>query len=985
MGKFSVCLCILFSFVIKFDCFAQTDSLYLIKGVIKDDVTGEALIGTNISYAIGKGVQADLDGNYILKLKNGSYTFTLSSIGYKILIKKVNVLNKLTVINFDLSSDLVLNEVEIVADVAKIRETPVAISNISAKRIQEELAGRDLPMLLNSTPGVYASQSGGGAGDSRVNIRGFSQNNIGVLVDGVPVNDMENGAVYWSNWSGLSEVTKNMQVQRGLGASRLAIPSVGGTMNIITMSIDEKRLFVVKNDLGTNNYRRISLGYNSGIIKNKFGVTIAGSYTGGDGWVDRTYQKTWSYFAKVSYRINNRNILTFGVNGAPQVHGQKSTQLGMAYFDSGYATSHGVNADSIYSVKNNNGQFINPYTVPNIGDRGLQYNPDWGVVNGNAMNTKVNFFHKPLFNLNYFLTINDKLTFSNVLYASFGNGGGTSIANSPGVDRSGNGQLLLQSSYDKNSTSIGILSPLDPNQKYSSTYLYASMNNHKWYGTLATLKWKINKKIHFTGGVDARYYTGEHYQTPYDLLGGDYVFLALNKDKNLDPNYINNKSSYLKKVGDKINYYYSSKVTWLGLFTQLEYKKEKWSAFLTLTGNQSTMQNINYFGNKDIVLSKANIIHNAVGYGDTLYTDGTNSGVTHNPYAIPGANGITHNNDGSISFLDNMTNKNVTIGQNYSTYNNMSAEARMNTTKVKTYYGGTIKGGANYKINENHNVFVNLGYMNIAPRYNNVFDRSGTELKNIKNQLILSAEIGYGLKYERLALNVNGYLTKWGNKPLDFPLSIPDPQNPTSTLYYNVPGIDAKLKGLEFDFSYKALSWLKIEGFGMIADWRWNSEGTAYVFSDAGTAVDTIFFDAKNLHIGNSPQQQLGGSLRIEPIKGLYFKPQYTFFNKMYAQFDPTVFSYKKQSSDRTDYRNNKVDSWKIPGYGVLDLFMGYTIKNEKSTITINASMNNVLNTVYVTDASYVFGTTPKNYNVLNTTVYMGMGRRYNVGIKATF
>ncbi len=105
----------------------------------------------------------------------------------------------------------------------------------------------------------------------------------------------------------------------------------------------------------------------------------------------------------------------------------------------------------------------------------------------------------------------------------------------------------------------------------------------------------------------------------------------------------------------------------------------------------------------------------------------------------------------------------------------------------------------------------------------------------------------------------------------------------------------------------------------------------------------------------------------------------------MYAQFDPTVFSFKKQGADRTDYRNNKVDSWKMPGYGLLDFFMGYTIKGPKTTITINASMNNVLNTVYVTDASYAFGTTPVNYNVLNTTVYMGMGRRYNVGIKATF
>ena len=54
------------------------------------------------------------------------------------------------------------------------------------------------------------------------------------MVDGVPMNDMETGQVYWSNWSGLDLVVKTFQVQRGLGASKLALPAVGGTMNILT-------------------------------------------------------------------------------------------------------------------------------------------------------------------------------------------------------------------------------------------------------------------------------------------------------------------------------------------------------------------------------------------------------------------------------------------------------------------------------------------------------------------------------------------------------------------------------------------------------------------------------------------------------------------------------------------------------------------------------------------------------------------------------
>ena len=70
-------------------------------------------------------------------------------------------------------STQILDEVQVVSDIARSRETPVAFSNISPKKIEEELAGQDIPMILNSTPGVYATQSGGGDGDARISIRGF--------------------------------------------------------------------------------------------------------------------------------------------------------------------------------------------------------------------------------------------------------------------------------------------------------------------------------------------------------------------------------------------------------------------------------------------------------------------------------------------------------------------------------------------------------------------------------------------------------------------------------------------------------------------------------------------------------------------------------------------------------------------------------------------------------------------------------------------
>jgi len=211
-----------------------------VKGIVTDAETGEPLIGATISTQSGGGVAADLDGLFTLKLDAGTYEITVAYVGYESMVEKVTITDKMIELSFRLQSK-VLDEVLIVADVAKSRETPIAYSNISSKKIQEELGAKDLPMVLNTTPGAYATEQGGGSGDARVTIRGFDQRNVAVLVDGVPVNDMENGQVYWSNWDGLGDITRTMQVQRGLGASKLAIASVGGTINILTKGIDQKR------------------------------------------------------------------------------------------------------------------------------------------------------------------------------------------------------------------------------------------------------------------------------------------------------------------------------------------------------------------------------------------------------------------------------------------------------------------------------------------------------------------------------------------------------------------------------------------------------------------------------------------------------------------------------------------------------------------------------------------------------------------------
>ena len=128
----------------------------IIEGIVKDGSTGETLIGANILAAEGKGTVTDFDGKFTLSLPYGDYDLQVSFVGYNTIKRTVKVSVKPVFLEFEMAS-LVIDEVVVIADVARTRETPVAFSNVLPKKIEEELGGRGIPLILNSTPGVYAT------------------------------------------------------------------------------------------------------------------------------------------------------------------------------------------------------------------------------------------------------------------------------------------------------------------------------------------------------------------------------------------------------------------------------------------------------------------------------------------------------------------------------------------------------------------------------------------------------------------------------------------------------------------------------------------------------------------------------------------------------------------------------------------------------------------------------------------------------------
>ena len=141
MKKISILLLIV---ILGFTSEAQT----ILKGKVFDKNTGESLIGATIIYGKGIGTATDVDGNYSISLPSGERSLQISYVGYKKLVKTVTINDKPQVLDFKLKT-ILLSEVQVVADIARDRETPVAFSTIPMKKINEELASQDIPMVLN--------------------------------------------------------------------------------------------------------------------------------------------------------------------------------------------------------------------------------------------------------------------------------------------------------------------------------------------------------------------------------------------------------------------------------------------------------------------------------------------------------------------------------------------------------------------------------------------------------------------------------------------------------------------------------------------------------------------------------------------------------------------------------------------------------------------------------------------------------------------
>ncbi len=413
-----------------------------------------------------------------------------------------------------------------------------------------------------------------------------------------------------------------MQVQRGLGASIISVPSVGGTLNITTRSIDAKKGGSVFYGMGNDGMNHIGFNVSTGLMKNGWAVSLMGTRKWGDGYVQGTNFNAYTYFVNVSKRINDAHQLSLTAFGSPQVHYKRSSQDGLS-IENWQKVADYMDGESMY-----------------------RYNPTFGYdLDGQVRSSTKNVYHKPQISLNHIWQIDHKSSLSSAVYVSLASGYGSSgqgrgtykgqsLSNTSWYGAS-NGNLNTLFRRDDGTFDYAAIQEMNMASETGSNMIMSkSINSHKWFGLVSTYKNElIEKKLNLTAGIDVRYYIGKHTNEITDLYNGEY-FMDDSSRKGVNP--ANNAAAadpnwkYQKLgVGDVVYRDYDGYTVQEGGFAQLEYTTLRDKLTMVLAGslNNTTYWRVDrlYYDKEHGTSDKPNFVAGSVKGGANYNIDKHNN------------------------------------------------------------------------------------------------------------------------------------------------------------------------------------------------------------------------------------------------------------------------------------------------------------------------------------------------------------------------
>ena len=799
-------------------------------------------------------------------------------------------------------------------------------------------------IMMNSNSNVYTSNVGYLWSPVRFKFRAYSSQYSDIYMNGVQVNNLENGQFNYSTIGGMNDATRNQDAATPFEVNAFGMSSIGGSSNY---------------DFRASNYAAGNKVTLSGLNRN---YTLRAMYTYGTGLT----KKGWAFFGTVGYRWANMN--TAAVDGtfynslgyflsAQKVINENHSLNLATWGNPTERAQQGASTDEAYWLAN---------------DR--QYNPYWGYQNGEKRASRVVNNYEPSVLLTWDYKINERMKLTTSAFTKYAKYSSTRLnynGQNPAPDYwknfpsynydvwSNTGTADEYAAWEKSRDywmssirhrQIDFDKLYFANQQLNTTghdavyWIEAKHNDHLANSLGSTFDWSIDNSTKFQVGLQLANNKGYHYSTMEDLLGGAY-FHNVNTyaqgryaSNDSEIQYDLNNPNGVVREGDKMRYDYDI----------ISQNAKAWASFV-----------------KD-------------------------KGISHNYLSVKmGATQMWRNGHMLNGFYDPAKGwaKNASYGK--------SGKAH--------FLDGGFKVGSTLNLGKGNSISMGVGYEARAPRASVAFESpemNNNFVPNLKKEKIFSAELGYALNCSWARLNLTGYYTHtydgtdWQNFYFD---------DVNSFTYVSLTGLEKDYYGAELGVTFKVTSNFDINVTGTMAEAKYTSNSRVdYMLSTEGTTKQDICYN-KGMRESGTPLAAISLGLSYR-IKGWYLDLTGNYYDRIYLSYSPCMRYYETLSKAGYVNNVNGQDVINVPeqakgnGGFMLDTSIGHQFKVAKRPLSVNLMLTNITNnqkictggyeqsrsdysvnsaTGTASDRTYKFSNNPKKFYALGINGMLNVNYRF--------
>ena len=757
-------------------------------------------------------------------------------------------------------------------------------------QLGDDEAASQIITIISSNRNVYANEVGYRFSPVRFKYRALDAKYNDMYINGNPVNDVERGQFGYSFVGGLNNQTRLREASLPFESNTYGMSALGGSGNYDfrpSRFATGQRASIAFANRSYNT--RAMYTYNSGVMENGWAVTGSLTYRWGNGIgaIEGTSYNSLSYFVGAEKLINDKHSVSLVSWGNPT---QRGAQRGAT--------------DEMYWIAGTH-----------------NYNPNWGYQDGKKRNSRIVKDFSPAALLTWDWKMDEQTKLVTTLLGRYQMYSNSRLAYNGGTNPDPDYYSLMPSFFfnvwnpdaqlfhddaalQNWQAAYDYLSASDRNRQvnwdrmyYANSLMAANGQDAMYYVqrahddqlllSLATnLQKQLTKNSSLNGGLQLATNKGMHYQTMDDLLGNAKF---------------HNVNTYAVKDYGSI-----SPTVFYDMNDGAEPKEVK-------VGDR--------FGyDYNLLVNKAQLWGS---YSENLK-------YTH--YFVSGRiAGTTMQRDGKMR-------------------NGMAPDNSYGKSKTAKFLDGGFKSGMNVTLGHGHAAMLGVGYEWKTPAPRTAFAAAQINndfVKDLKQEKIASAEIGYQWQGSRVKLNINGYYAQMKDVT-EQSLFYSDIES--SFVYVTLSDIEKEFYGIELGMNVKATDWLDVKVLGTVSEAKYKSDANMrMLLSNSGSYVDEKCI-INGMREGGTPLTAFSVDLS--------YHKNYWFIDLIGNYYDNIYLYYAPISRRETELTRSIVNGQKVydrpdqaegKGGFMLDASIGKTFRLKQGRrIGFNLMLTNILNNINI-------------------------------------